>query len=324
MHCLADAHKPPVSHGDLSSSNVLVRADGACVLCDFGCSTVLHSFSGYHRRRDTTSLLVSRHMAPKYRSSCVKPGQLCVLFCFGVQKVQLLNLSAETCSVGHFALHVPWDPGRLCPSSQQMVSDARWHLLFGTAPVGDLDVLRWFQSRYIEQISAGAQVQQPEHFCLCFSVPVYRKCCSTASVAIRIWAGSQCVHREPHFARVSHGHETFHTATLGRAFTGIPKYSINVVNVLLLNSFITCRGLPWRRSWQTLGTLNQMPVCLLSVLQTDWPLSIIMYLLSTPLLLFLCLLFSCIQMSHPLVHFVYYSNVNYLCTFRSIFNVLQL
>uniref|UniRef100_A0A8C6S5N6 receptor protein serine/threonine kinase n=1 Tax=Neogobius melanostomus TaxID=47308 RepID=A0A8C6S5N6_9GOBI len=32
-------HKPAVAHGDLSSSNVLVKADGTCALCDFGCST---------------------------------------------------------------------------------------------------------------------------------------------------------------------------------------------------------------------------------------------------------------------------------------------
>ncbi|KAK2861904.1 hypothetical protein Q5P01_001437 [Channa striata] len=36
-----DVHKPSVAHRDLSSSNVLVRADGSCVLCDFGCSTIL-------------------------------------------------------------------------------------------------------------------------------------------------------------------------------------------------------------------------------------------------------------------------------------------
>uniref|UniRef100_A0AAQ5XM26 receptor protein serine/threonine kinase n=1 Tax=Amphiprion ocellaris TaxID=80972 RepID=A0AAQ5XM26_AMPOC len=40
-----DGHKPPVAHSDLSSSNVLVRADGTCVLCDFGCSTILRSRS---------------------------------------------------------------------------------------------------------------------------------------------------------------------------------------------------------------------------------------------------------------------------------------
>uniref|UniRef100_A0A3B5B0G5 receptor protein serine/threonine kinase n=1 Tax=Stegastes partitus TaxID=144197 RepID=A0A3B5B0G5_9TELE len=38
-------HKPPVAHSDLSSSNVLVTADGTCVLCDFGCSTILRSWS---------------------------------------------------------------------------------------------------------------------------------------------------------------------------------------------------------------------------------------------------------------------------------------
>ncbi|XP_042364649.1 anti-Muellerian hormone type-2 receptor-like [Plectropomus leopardus] len=42
-----DVHKPPVAHRDLSSSNVLVRADGTCVLCDFGCSTILRSCSGH-------------------------------------------------------------------------------------------------------------------------------------------------------------------------------------------------------------------------------------------------------------------------------------
>ncbi|XP_047458654.1 anti-Muellerian hormone type-2 receptor-like isoform X2 [Mugil cephalus] len=40
-----DVHKPPVAHGDLSSFNVLVRADGSCALCDFGCSTILCSCS---------------------------------------------------------------------------------------------------------------------------------------------------------------------------------------------------------------------------------------------------------------------------------------
>ncbi|KAM6924806.1 bone morphogenetic protein receptor type-2-like isoform 2-T2 [Xenentodon cancila] len=42
-----DVHKPPVAHRDLSSSNVLVKADGTCALCDFGCSTILRSCSGH-------------------------------------------------------------------------------------------------------------------------------------------------------------------------------------------------------------------------------------------------------------------------------------
>ncbi|XP_062400936.1 anti-Muellerian hormone type-2 receptor-like [Sardina pilchardus] len=39
-------HKPAVAHRDLSSSNVLVHADGMCSLCDFNCATVLRSCGG--------------------------------------------------------------------------------------------------------------------------------------------------------------------------------------------------------------------------------------------------------------------------------------
>lgn len=47
---LADAYKPSVAHRDLSSSNVLVRADGTCALCDFGSSAVVHSLSRNHKQ----------------------------------------------------------------------------------------------------------------------------------------------------------------------------------------------------------------------------------------------------------------------------------
>ncbi|XP_035994523.1 bone morphogenetic protein receptor type-2 isoform X2 [Fundulus heteroclitus] len=47
-----DMHKPAVAHGDLSSSNVLVRADGTCVLCDFESSTILRSCSGHQLWQD--------------------------------------------------------------------------------------------------------------------------------------------------------------------------------------------------------------------------------------------------------------------------------
>uniref|UniRef100_A0A672I7U3 receptor protein serine/threonine kinase n=1 Tax=Salarias fasciatus TaxID=181472 RepID=A0A672I7U3_SALFA len=43
---LHDQHKPAVSHGDLSSSSVLVLADGTCVLCDFGSAAVLRPGPG--------------------------------------------------------------------------------------------------------------------------------------------------------------------------------------------------------------------------------------------------------------------------------------
>lgn len=55
---LADVHKPPVAHRDLSSFNVLVRADGTCALSDFGCSTILRSCSGPQRQTYTRDTMV--------------------------------------------------------------------------------------------------------------------------------------------------------------------------------------------------------------------------------------------------------------------------
>uniref|UniRef100_A0A3B5PY59 receptor protein serine/threonine kinase n=1 Tax=Xiphophorus maculatus TaxID=8083 RepID=A0A3B5PY59_XIPMA len=56
LHSDLHVHKPPVAHRDLTSSNVLVRADGTCVLCDFGSSTILRSCSGHRfwRNHSTT------------------------------------------------------------------------------------------------------------------------------------------------------------------------------------------------------------------------------------------------------------------------------
>ncbi|XP_041815598.1 anti-Muellerian hormone type-2 receptor-like [Chelmon rostratus] len=70
--CRHDVHKPPVAHRDLSSSNVLVRADGTCALCDFGCSTILRPFSGHRCRQGHTTnmeghaqLGTLRYMSPE-------------------------------------------------------------------------------------------------------------------------------------------------------------------------------------------------------------------------------------------------------------------
>lgn len=193
-----------------------------------------------------------------------------------------LNLPAGFCSVGHTALHGPWDPGRLRQPSEQRISDVHRRLLSGTAPVGDLDALLWFERWYPMQTCTDGQVvgsRQGSPSTVGFPVSVDRQCHSTAPAAVWVWAGSQCVHGEPHLARVSHGHETFYTTTLGSAVTGTPTSMIDVV-IVLFNSFITCRGLRWRESWQIVGTLTQMLVWLLSVLQTDWSLSslAIMYL----------------------------------------------
>ncbi|XP_034536322.1 bone morphogenetic protein receptor type-2-like [Notolabrus celidotus] len=67
-----DVHKPPIAHRDLSSFNVLVRADGTCVLCDFGCATILRSCSGQHLSQSHETKMEShaqlgtlRYMAPE-------------------------------------------------------------------------------------------------------------------------------------------------------------------------------------------------------------------------------------------------------------------
>ncbi|XP_029358727.1 anti-Muellerian hormone type-2 receptor [Echeneis naucrates] len=73
-----DVHKPPVAHRDLSSSNVLVKADGTCVLCDFGCSTILSSFSGHQSWQSNTTEMVGlgtlRYLSPEFLEGSVDPG----------------------------------------------------------------------------------------------------------------------------------------------------------------------------------------------------------------------------------------------------------
>ncbi|XP_069042351.1 bone morphogenetic protein receptor type-2 [Lepisosteus oculatus] len=65
-------HKPAIVHRDLSSNNVLVKADGTCVLCDFGSSTILHTpFAlGAQQQNADVSLVHAqvgtlRYMAPE-------------------------------------------------------------------------------------------------------------------------------------------------------------------------------------------------------------------------------------------------------------------
>ncbi|XP_023282549.1 anti-Muellerian hormone type-2 receptor [Seriola lalandi dorsalis] len=81
--CNYDEHKPPVAHGDLSSSNVLVRADGTCVLCDFGSSTILRSCSGPHSWQSSTAnmkLGTLCYMPPEFLEGSVNLGSsLCLM-----------------------------------------------------------------------------------------------------------------------------------------------------------------------------------------------------------------------------------------------------
>ncbi|XP_070706208.1 bone morphogenetic protein receptor type-2-like [Pempheris klunzingeri] len=78
-----DVHKPPVAHRNLSSSSVLVRADGTCALCDFGCSTILRSCSG-HRRLQSHTANVGRaqlstlcYMSPEILEGSVNHSSTC-------------------------------------------------------------------------------------------------------------------------------------------------------------------------------------------------------------------------------------------------------
>uniref|UniRef100_A0A672YP40 receptor protein serine/threonine kinase n=1 Tax=Sphaeramia orbicularis TaxID=375764 RepID=A0A672YP40_9TELE len=82
-----DVHKPPVAHRDLSSANVLVRADGTCALSDFGCSTVLRSCLGHHCRQNHTrntevhpQVGTPRYMAPEILDGSVNlKSSLCLI-----------------------------------------------------------------------------------------------------------------------------------------------------------------------------------------------------------------------------------------------------
>nr|XP_020445009.1 anti-Muellerian hormone type-2 receptor isoform X2 [Monopterus albus] len=75
------AHKPPVAHRNLSSFSVLVRADGTCVLSDFGCSTILHSCSGSHTTimEDPSQMGMLQYMSPEILEGSVN---LKNSFCF--------------------------------------------------------------------------------------------------------------------------------------------------------------------------------------------------------------------------------------------------
>ncbi|XP_031423144.1 anti-Muellerian hormone type-2 receptor isoform X2 [Clupea harengus] len=66
-------HKPPLAHRDLSSNNVLVRADGTCALCDFGCATILCSCGGPDQWQHQSS--TSREHAP-LGTLCYMPPEI--------------------------------------------------------------------------------------------------------------------------------------------------------------------------------------------------------------------------------------------------------
>ncbi|KAI5102014.1 bone morphogenetic protein receptor, type II a (serine/threonine kinase) precursor, partial [Silurus meridionalis] len=65
-------YKPAVAHCDLSSRNVLVRANGSCALCDFGCSTVLQCQApqGYSGIIKVFQMGTLQYMSPEILEGC--------------------------------------------------------------------------------------------------------------------------------------------------------------------------------------------------------------------------------------------------------------
>ncbi|XP_017331276.2 anti-Muellerian hormone type-2 receptor isoform X2 [Ictalurus punctatus] len=98
-------YKPAVAHCDLSSSNVLVRADGSCALCDFGCSTVLHrqalqGYSGIVEGRIQMGTL--QYMSPEILEGYVNLSSgRCLLqgdvYSFGLLLWELLMRCSDLC-----------------------------------------------------------------------------------------------------------------------------------------------------------------------------------------------------------------------------------
>ncbi|XP_068172221.1 bone morphogenetic protein receptor type-2-like [Antennarius striatus] len=71
-----DAHKPPVAHRDLSSSNVLVKADGTCVICDFGYSTILCSLSRQQEEKSSNMSVPTQRGTLRYMSPEILEGSV--------------------------------------------------------------------------------------------------------------------------------------------------------------------------------------------------------------------------------------------------------
>ncbi|XP_061147506.1 anti-Muellerian hormone type-2 receptor-like, partial [Syngnathus typhle] len=78
-----EGHKPPVAHRDLSSFNVLVRADGTCALCDFGSSIITCSCPGHRQMGKLTghsqAACTLCYVAPEILDGCVSLFSSCFL-----------------------------------------------------------------------------------------------------------------------------------------------------------------------------------------------------------------------------------------------------
>ncbi|KAG7472937.1 hypothetical protein MATL_G00114280 [Megalops atlanticus] len=125
-------HKPAVAHGDLSSSNVLVRADGTCALCDFGCSAVLRSCSGPQQHTDTTQVSVQVgtlcYLSPEMLEGCVnlRSGRYLMqgdVYALGLLLWELSSRCVElspAASVSEYRLPYEVELG-VCPSLEELL-----------------------------------------------------------------------------------------------------------------------------------------------------------------------------------------------------------
>ncbi|XP_069580818.1 anti-Muellerian hormone type-2 receptor-like [Brachyistius frenatus] len=125
---LHDVHKPAVAYRDLSSSNVLVRADGTCVLCDFGCSTIVRSCSGSRCWWDDTSAVEGpaplgtlHYVAPEVLEGSVNISSSCFLMQGDVYALGLLIWEVLMRCSDLFKGHVV--PHHLLPYESELGAD---------------------------------------------------------------------------------------------------------------------------------------------------------------------------------------------------------
>ncbi|XP_076860621.1 anti-Muellerian hormone type-2 receptor-like isoform X2 [Brachyhypopomus gauderio] len=110
--------KPVIAHCDLSSGNVLVKADGTCALCDFGCSVVLqhprnqHVLQGHpNATEDRNQMGTLCYMSPEILEGCVNlnSGQ-CLLqgdvYSLGLLLWELLVRCSDLCKDSAVPTHM--------------------------------------------------------------------------------------------------------------------------------------------------------------------------------------------------------------------------
>ncbi|XP_037388407.1 anti-Muellerian hormone type-2 receptor-like [Pygocentrus nattereri] len=111
-------YKPAIAHCDLSSRNVLVRADGSCALCDFGCSVVLQCFGKSQALKvhsgaaeGSVQMGTLRYMSPEILEGCVNlSSDWCLLqgdvYSLGLLLWELLMRCSDLCKDSQIPAHM--------------------------------------------------------------------------------------------------------------------------------------------------------------------------------------------------------------------------